>query len=73
MQAERPGHSSGKPELTSNDPSLAMGKTNIAVSCRGTVANFELSVDKIDFMGNQQAGQCSGAQYVTVKTRAPTR
>lgn len=54
-------------ELTSNDPSLAMGKTNIAVSCRGTVANFELSVDKIDFMGNQQAGQCSGAQYVTVK------
>ncbi len=54
-------------EITSNDPSLAMGKTNIAVSCRGTVANFELIGDKIDFMGTQQTGTCSSTQYVTIK------
>lgn len=54
-------------ELTSNDPALAMGKSTINVSCRGTVANFEISADKIDFTAAQQAGQCSAAQYVTVK------
>lgn len=54
-------------ELTSNDPSLAMGKSTINVSCRGTIANFEISADKIDFTPAQQAGQCSAAQYVTIK------
>jgi len=54
-------------EITSNDSAKPMGKVNVSVSCRGTVANFEMSVDKIDFTTKQQTGTCSSAQYVTVK------
>ena len=54
-----------KLSITSNDP--VKPSVEVAVSCRGTVANFEMSVDKIDFTVKQQTGSCSPAQYVTIK------
>lgn len=54
-------------EITSNDPSVPGGKTNVAISCRGTVANFEIDKDKVEFTTKQSAGTCSSAQYVVIK------
>lgn len=56
-----------KLEITSNDPTVPGGKTEVSISCKGTVANFEISVDKLEYTGKQQAGSCSAAQYAVIK------
>lgn len=53
-------------QIDSDDPML--GKATIAVQCKGTVANFEMTPDKLEFSPpTQQTGQCSGAKNVTLK------
>ncbi len=50
--------------INSDDPMMATA--TIAVSCKGTVANFNLQPDKIDFTPTQQTGTCSPAQNVVI-------
>ena len=48
--------------ISSDDP--AMPTATVAISCKGTVANFNMQPDKIDFTPTQATGSCSPAQNV---------
>ncbi len=50
--------------INSDDP--ATPTATIAISCKGTVANFAANPEKIDFNGTQTAGSCSTAQNVVL-------
>lgn len=50
--------------INSDDPMMATA--TVAVSCKGTVANFNLQPDKIDFTATQQTGTCATAQNVVI-------
>ncbi|MFO0572970.1 MAG: choice-of-anchor D domain-containing protein [Polyangia bacterium] len=52
--------------IDSDDPALA--KATVAVQCKGTVANFEQTPDKLEFSPpSQQTGQCTAPKNVTLK------
>lgn len=52
--------------IDSDDPALA--KATVAVQCKGTVANFEQTPDKLEFSPpTQPAGQCSAPKNVVLK------
>lgn len=50
--------------INSDDP--ATPTATVAISCKGTVANFNMQPDKIDFTPTQQTGTCSPAQNVVI-------
>lgn len=50
--------------INSDDP--ATPTAMVAISCKGTVANFNMQPDKIDFTPTQQTGTCSPAQNVVI-------
>ncbi len=50
--------------INSDDPVTPTAM--VVISCKGTVANFNLQPDKIDFSTTQQTGTCSPAQNVVI-------
>jgi hypothetical protein len=50
--------------IQSDDPMTPTA--NIALSCKGTVANFKMDPDKLDYTPAQQTGSCSAPKNVTI-------